>query len=140
MYSELSDKSSFRALYFSMLDEEHKEPSIYKLIVVGEEEKVVGVHIFGLGSDEVMQGFAVAVKMGGEDGAETRHVELNIDFLILCSSEAGSGRHGCDSPDVGRGARNAAVVQKTGENTKWLRRFADSCSLIGDCDYDCERQ
>ncbi|KIJ44180.1 hypothetical protein M422DRAFT_207803 [Sphaerobolus stellatus SS14] len=57
-------KSSFRALYFSMIPEDHKEPSVYKLIVVGEEEKVVGVHIFGLGSDEVMQGFGVAVKMG----------------------------------------------------------------------------
>ena len=37
---------------------------MYKLIVVGEEEKVVGVHIIGMGSDEVMQGFGVAVKMG----------------------------------------------------------------------------
>lgn len=48
-----------------MLPEEHKEPSVYKLIVVGEEEKVVGVHIIGLGSDEIMQGFGVAVKLGG---------------------------------------------------------------------------
>lgn len=48
-----------------MIPEDHKEPSVYKLIVVGEEEKVVGVHIIGLGSDEVMQGFGVAVKMGG---------------------------------------------------------------------------
>lgn len=63
--SSVLDKSSFRALYFSMIPEEHKEPSVYKLIVVGPEEKVVGVHIFGLGSDEVMQGFGVAVKMGG---------------------------------------------------------------------------
>ena len=47
-----------------MLEEEHKEPSVYKLIVVGPEERVVGVHIIGLGSDEVMQGFGVAVKMG----------------------------------------------------------------------------
>jgi len=39
---------------------------VYKLIVVGEEERVVGVHIIGQGSDEVMQGFAVAVKMGGK--------------------------------------------------------------------------
>lgn len=60
------DKSSFRALYFSMIDEDHKEPSVYKLIVVGEEEKVVGIHIIGMGSDEVMQGFGVAVKMGGK--------------------------------------------------------------------------
>ena len=62
--SPLSDKSSFRALYFGMLDEEHKEPSVHKLVCVGPEEKVVGVHIIGMGSDEIMQGFGVAVKMG----------------------------------------------------------------------------
>jgi glutathione reductase (NADPH) len=49
-----------------MIEEEHKEPTVYKLICVGPEERVVGMHIIGLGSDEVMQGFAVAVKMGGE--------------------------------------------------------------------------
>lgn len=48
-----------------MIEEEHKEPTVYKLIVVGPEERIVGVHIIGLGSDEVMQGFGVAVKMGG---------------------------------------------------------------------------
>ncbi|KAF5386658.1 hypothetical protein D9615_001955 [Tricholomella constricta] len=57
-------KSSFRALYFSMIEEEHKEPTVYKLICVGPEERVVGVHIIGMGSDEIMQGFGVAVKMG----------------------------------------------------------------------------
>ena len=57
-------KSSFRALYFSMLPEELKEPSVYKVICAGPEERVVGIHIIGLGSDEIMQGFGVAVKMG----------------------------------------------------------------------------
>ncbi|KAJ8589990.1 hypothetical protein M405DRAFT_933097 [Rhizopogon salebrosus TDB-379] len=56
-------KSSFRSLYFSQILEEHKEPTVYKLVVVGEEERLVGVHIIGQGSDEVLQGFAVAVKM-----------------------------------------------------------------------------
>ncbi|KAJ7574526.1 glutathione reductase [Mycena floridula] len=56
-------KSSFRALYFSMIEEPHKEPTLYKIVCVGPEERVVGVHIIGQGSDEVMQGFAVAVKM-----------------------------------------------------------------------------
>jgi pyruvate/2-oxoglutarate dehydrogenase complex dihydrolipoamide dehydrogenase (E3) component len=41
---------------FAMLDEEHKQPTAYKLICVGEEEKVVGLHIIGEGSDEVLQG------------------------------------------------------------------------------------
>ncbi|KAG9038987.1 Glutathione reductase [Tulasnella sp. JGI-2019a] len=57
-------KSSFKAMYFAMLEEEHKEPSFMKVIVVGPEEKVVGVHIVGMGCDEIMQGFGVAVKMG----------------------------------------------------------------------------
>jgi len=47
-----------------MIEEEHKEPTVYKLVCVGPEERVVGVHIIGQGSDEVMQGFGVAVKMG----------------------------------------------------------------------------
>ncbi|CUA72396.1 glutathione reductase (NADPH) [Rhizoctonia solani] len=57
-------KSSFKALYYSMIPEGHKEPTAYKLVCVGPEEKVVGIHIIGMGSDEVMQGFGVAVKMG----------------------------------------------------------------------------
>lgn len=55
-------KSSFTAMYFGMMT--HKQPSVFKLVCVGKEEKVVGVHLVGLGSDEMMQGFAVAVKMG----------------------------------------------------------------------------
>jgi glutathione reductase (NADPH) len=47
-----------------MVEEDLKEPTVYKLIVVGPEEKVVGIHIIGAGSDEVIQGFGVAVKMG----------------------------------------------------------------------------
>jgi glutathione reductase (NADPH) len=35
-----------------------------KLITVGEEERIVGCHIFGLGADEMLQGFAVAIRMG----------------------------------------------------------------------------
>ncbi|MDO6459203.1 glutathione-disulfide reductase [Granulosicoccaceae sp. 1_MG-2023] len=35
-----------------------------KLVVVGEEERVVGCHVIGLGADEMLQGFAVAIRMG----------------------------------------------------------------------------
>ncbi|HWH46687.1 MAG TPA: glutathione-disulfide reductase [Burkholderiales bacterium] len=35
-----------------------------KLVVAGAEEKIVGLHLFGSGADEILQGFAVAVKMG----------------------------------------------------------------------------
>ncbi len=35
-----------------------------KLVVAGPEERVVGLHAIGPGADEMLQGFAVAVKMG----------------------------------------------------------------------------
>ena len=35
-----------------------------KLIVTGNDEKIVGCHIIGDGADEMLQGFAVAVRMG----------------------------------------------------------------------------
>jgi len=43
---------------------EHKEKSVMKLITVGAKEKVVGIHVIGAGADEIIQGFAVAMKMG----------------------------------------------------------------------------
>jgi glutathione reductase (NADPH) len=35
-----------------------------KLVTVGAERKIVGLHVIGAGADEMLQGFAVAVKMG----------------------------------------------------------------------------
>ncbi len=35
-----------------------------KLVCVGDEQQVVGVHLIGENADEMLQGFAVAVKMG----------------------------------------------------------------------------
>ncbi len=43
---------------------QHKSPTAMKLICVGPTEKIVGCHIIGPGVDEMMQGFAVAIKMG----------------------------------------------------------------------------
>lgn len=54
--------SRFTNMWYAML--EHKEPTAYKLVCAGTEEKVVGMHIIGKGSDEILQGFSVAIKMG----------------------------------------------------------------------------
>jgi len=45
-----------------------KTKTFMKMVTVGPEEKVVGLHIVGIGADEMTQGFAVAIKMGA-----TRH-------------------------------------------------------------------
>ncbi|MGB5249191.1 MAG: glutathione-disulfide reductase [Gammaproteobacteria bacterium] len=54
--------SRFIPLYQSMLD--HKTHAAMKLITIGPEEKVVGCHVIGPGADEMLQGFAVAIRMG----------------------------------------------------------------------------
>jgi glutathione reductase (NADPH) len=56
-------KSQFTALY-QAITEDHRDPTRMKLICAGSEEKVVGLHSIGFGSDELLQGFAVAMKMG----------------------------------------------------------------------------
>jgi len=42
----------------------HKQMVTMKLVTMGANEKVVGCHIIGLAADEMLQGFAVAIKMG----------------------------------------------------------------------------
>lgn len=41
-----------------------KSQAQIKLLTKGEEETVIGIHLFGPASDEMLQGFAVAVRMG----------------------------------------------------------------------------
>jgi len=52
----------FTNMYYAVL--EHKTPTAVKLVTEGPDEKVVGCHIIGDAADEMLQGFAVAVKMG----------------------------------------------------------------------------
>ena len=55
-------QTRFTPMYHALTP--HKTRTAMKLVCVGAQEKVVGVHIIGHGADEMLQGFAVAVKMG----------------------------------------------------------------------------
>ena len=55
-------KSAFTAMYTAVT--QHRQPCRMKLVCVGKEEKIVGIHGIGFGMDEILQGFAVALKMG----------------------------------------------------------------------------
>lgn len=57
-------KTSFTDMYYAMMDPKDKAPTNYKLVVAGPDEKVVGLHIMGKSSAEILQGFGVAIKMG----------------------------------------------------------------------------
>ena len=55
-------QTQFRPMYHAFT---HRQPqTAMKLVCVGPEEKIVGCHIIGEGADEMLQGFAVAVRMG----------------------------------------------------------------------------
>ncbi len=55
-------RSNFRPMLQALADGTQR--SLFKLVCVGEEERVVGVHLLGESADEILQGFALAVKMG----------------------------------------------------------------------------
>lgn len=58
-------QSKFTAMYNAMLESDiMKSPTFYKIVCAGPEEKVVGLHIVGDDSSEILQGFGVAIKMG----------------------------------------------------------------------------
>jgi glutathione reductase (NADPH) len=58
--------SRFPALYYVVFspEEQKQNPTEFKIVCEGPEEKIVGLHLLGLGVAEMLQGFAVAVKMG----------------------------------------------------------------------------
>ncbi|XP_063314794.1 glutathione reductase, mitochondrial [Pelobates fuscus] len=54
--------TSFTPMYHAITT--RKTKCVMKLVCVDKEEKVVGLHMQGLGCDEMLQGFSVAIKMG----------------------------------------------------------------------------
>ncbi len=52
-------RSRFTPMQWSLAGEQGR--SLMKIICVGEDERVVGMHVLGPGSDEMLQGFAVAL-------------------------------------------------------------------------------
>lgn len=55
-------QSNFTPMYSAITN--HRQPCRMKLICAGNDEKIVGLHGIGFGVDEMIQGFAVAIKMG----------------------------------------------------------------------------
>eukprot|EP00455_Lapot_gusevi_P022148 TRINITY_DN2306_c0_g1_i1.p1 TRINITY_DN2306_c0_g1~~TRINITY_DN2306_c0_g1_i1.p1 ORF type:complete len:460 (+),score=180.56 TRINITY_DN2306_c0_g1_i1:89-1468(+) len=68
-------KTSFTNMYHALT--EHKTTTVMKLVCVGPEEKVVGLHILGIGADEMLQGFGVAICMGATKADFDRCVAIH---------------------------------------------------------------
>ncbi len=70
--------SNFTAMHYAMVDEDLlRRPTSYKLVCAGPDERVVGLHIVGLGSSEILQGFGVAIKMGATKADFDRCVAIH---------------------------------------------------------------
>ena len=54
--------ADFTPMYHALT--QRKTRTDMKLVCVGPEERIVGCHVIGLGADEMLQGFAVAIRMG----------------------------------------------------------------------------
>jgi glutathione reductase (NADPH) len=54
--------ADFTPMYHAMTT--RKTHTDMKLVCVGPEQRIVGCHVIGAGADEMLQGFAVAIRMG----------------------------------------------------------------------------
>jgi glutathione reductase (NADPH) len=67
-----------------------KVKTAMKLIVVGAQERIVGCHVIGPGADEMLQGFAVAVRMGATkrdfDDTVAIHPTIAEEFVTMRGS------------------------------------------------------
>ncbi|ELA08715.1 glutathione reductase [Moraxella macacae 0408225] len=77
--------SSFTPMYGGVT--QHRQPCRMKLICQGDNEKIVGLHGVGFGVDEMIQGFAVAIKMGATkadfDNTVAIHPTGSEEFVTL---------------------------------------------------------
>ena len=78
-------QSTFAGMYSAITV--HRQMTKLKLITLGEEEKVIGLHGIGGGIDEMIQGFAVALKMGATkadfDATVAIHPTASEEFVTM---------------------------------------------------------
>jgi glutathione reductase (NADPH) len=78
----------------------HATSTALKLVCAGADEQVVGIHMIGENSDEILQGFAVAVKMGAtkRDFDSTIAVHpTSAEELVTMSAPEQAAQHGVDN-------------------------------------------
>ena len=103
--------SQFASMYTAVT--QHRQQAKFKLITAGPEERVVGLHGLGYGVDEMIQGFAVAIKMGA--------TKADFDATVAIHP-TGSGRI-CDNEIKNKsvGLKSASrCLSISSSKTRWL--------------------
>lgn len=75
-----------------MLEEKDKQPTSYKLICQGENQKVVGLHIIGEGSDEMLQG---CESSSSDDGLTSKSMLISLAVASLRPYSRSGHQDGC---------------------------------------------
>ncbi len=82
-------RSKFANLYYGpwQVEADDKPKTAMKLVCAGEEELVVGLHVIGMGADEMLQGFGIAMKMGATkadfDACVAIHPTASEEFVTM---------------------------------------------------------
>jgi glutathione reductase (NADPH) len=78
-------KSGFRAMIFTMAERDQR--AMMKMIVDKKTQKVIGLHMMGIDSPEIMQGFAVALNCGATkadfDRTMAMHPTIAEEFVTM---------------------------------------------------------
>eukprot|EP01095_Lingulamoeba_sp_RSL-Kostka_P006325 TRINITY_DN197_c4_g1_i1.p1 TRINITY_DN197_c4_g1~~TRINITY_DN197_c4_g1_i1.p1 ORF type:complete len:529 (+),score=214.29 TRINITY_DN197_c4_g1_i1:31-1617(+) len=80
--------AKFNDTYFSIFENaDNKVQTQMRLITAGDNDKVVGLHVIGMGSDEMIQGFGAAIRMGATkadlDNVVAIHPTASEEFVTL---------------------------------------------------------
>jgi len=81
--------STFTNLFYGtyQIEPDDKPKTAMKMVTLLPDEKVIGLHVIGMGADELLQGFAVAFKMGATkadfDDCVAIHPTAGEEFVTL---------------------------------------------------------
>ena len=109
-------RSRFANLYYGpwQVEYEDKPKTAMKLVCAGDDELVVGLHVIGMGADEMLQGFGIALKMGATkadfDSTVAIHPTAAEEFVTMfpwglskqTSGAIQSPMNGAPPPEPGR--------------------------------------
>ena len=112
-------RSTFANLYYGPWDvsPEEKPKTAMKLVCAGSNELVVGLHVVGMGADEMLQGFGVAMKMGATkadfDSCVAIHPTAAEEFVTMFPWGLGSQATGAKvSPLNGAASPEPVLVEQ----------------------------
>jgi glutathione reductase (NADPH) len=119
-------RSKFANLYYGTwrVDADQKPKTAMKLVCAGAEELVVGLHVIGMGADEMLQGFGIALKMGATkadfDATVAIHPTAAEEFVTMFPWGLSPPKSGAVNSPLNNAAPAHATKTKESANSSTL--------------------